>query len=1169
MLRPPLNLLYAKSMNKSFLKVLFTFLAASATIGSAHADVLLTEDFNYPAGALYNQGGWMRFGTKTEAPLQLSDKALSYEGYAQASGKAVTIAGNNNGYDESLYRTLAGVDGNVGYSDGAVYFSLLLKAEEVSKNLYFYSLLGGVATAPADGKSGGSDIVRVFVAPGDNVGMFKIGMSKNAAAPAFKTQDIELNKTYLIVGKYEFVDGATNDIFSMWVNPTTAEESVPDMVQSDKADVNQTRGFVAVELRQASSSVNVAPKLLVDQLRVATTWAELFGGEGGGEEPEQPEQPGDAAITVSAPGIDFEYTIQGAPVEKTLTVSGTGLTGDITASVSSSDFKLSTNTIAKADAEAGATITVTYTAAKAGAATGTVTFKTAGAEDVVVSLKGEAQKVTTLAMSTAIINQTADDGELYRYTQKATVTYVDAAKSRVYAQDIVGGLCIDFSYMDGVPLAVGDVFNSVLCYITKEQGVPYLLAIDNVAKTGSGTKSPTEVSAASLLQDPESYIHRLVTLTDDVLFEGVNEGDTFKASAVRGTSGEKAVTVLPFAGSDIIGTAIPQRAAVTGISRSLSIASLSPRGAADVVSKDETAEEAFEVTYENILADKPGEVGVAKDFARCIVNATALTAPVEVYLTGANRAMFDIDVTEIPAGTGTTVVTISYKPTAIGKHTGRINFESAANPLLNTGNNFTAIAIDHATPPVVSVDAEGLTAFAAALGQTQEQAIVVTTANLPDYGTARIVEPSGAFRISSTSLLRDGANRITITFAPRTEGTFTDVIEFTAPYGNTERITVSGTSGGDIPVVSEGDTPFVLDTTDPRTYLVEDFETETANNKPLHIDGWKNFALEGTRAWWSYATDEGTNKAAKVTAYDLTVAPDKGTPCLMTLVSPALDFKNTEHRLLTFRIMGQYMYDGMSDALNVLYVTYDGTQMYGEVLVSAPAASDYNDEWQEYVVDLEGLDLEDVFFVGFNFDSTRGRDNSTVYYVDDVTWGRDDVLFIRPSQTLHEYTVKTGVPVTNTYSVTGLNLTAPIKLHMVGSHAANFTLSTEELPAEGGSFDVTFNTDADGLHTGFVEMKSEGAPVSYIDIYATADADYSGVGSVAAASGLKLELAGRILTARGADAVRTIEVYTADGALVAKVEGAPVLDLGALPAGLYVARATTATTAASVKIALK
>lgn len=1161
-------------MNKSFLKVLFTFLAASATIGSAHAEVLLNEDFNYPEAGLRGQGGWIRYGTWSEAPVQLNSKALSYTGYAAASGKSVALAGNSNASDERVAHLFELDENNNGILSGDVYVAALINVEQAANNVYFMSFISGNYNAPADGVNFGTEIGRLFICEGDEAGTFKLGMSKNSANATNTSGNLALNTTHLVVMKYSFVDGTTNDPLSVWVNPSDFEkEGAADMVQTNTADISATRGMRAISLRQGgASSTNppkLAPKLLVDQLRVATTWAELFGGEGGGEEPEQPEQPGDAAITVSAPGIDFEYTIQGAPVEKTLTVSGTGLTGDITASVSSSDFKLSTNTIAKADAEAGATISVTYTAAKAGAATGTVTFKTAGAEDVVVSLKGEAQKVTTLAMSTAIINQTADDGELYRYTQKATVTYVDAAKSRVYAQDIVGGLCIDFSYMDGVPLAVGDVFNNVLCYITKEQGVPYLLAIDNVAKTGSGTKSPTEVSAASLLQDPESYIHRLVTLTDDVLFEGVNEGDTFKASAVRGTSGEKAVTVLPFAGSDIIGTAIPQRAAVTGISRSLSIASLSPRGAADVVSKDETAEEAFEVTYENILADKPGEVGVAKDFARCIVNATALTAPVEVYLTGANRAMFDIDVTEIPAGTGTTVVTISYKPTAIGKHTGRINFESAANPLLNTGNNFTAIAIDPATPPVVSVDAEGLTAFAAAVGQTQEQAVVVTTANLPDYGTARIVEPSGAFRISSTSLLRDGANRITITFAPRTEGTFTDVIEFTAPYGNTERITVSGTSGGDIPVVPEGDTPFVLDTTDPRTYLVEDFETETANNKPLHIDGWKNFALEGTRAWWSYATDEGTNKAAKVTAYDLTVAPDKGTPCRMTLVSPALDFKNTEHRLLTFRIMGQYMYDGMSDALNVLYVTYDGTQMYGEVLVSAPAASDYNNEWQEYVVDLEGLDLEDVFFVGFNFDSTRGRDNSTVYYVDDVTWGRDDVLFIRPSQTLHEYTVKTGVPVTNTYSVTGLNLTAPIKLHMVGSHAANFTLSTEELPAEGGSFDVTFNTDADGLHTGFVEMKSEGAPVSYIDIYATADADYSGVGSVAAASGLKLELAGRILTARGADAVRTIEVYTVDGALVAKAEGAPVLDLGALPAGLYVARATTATTAASVKIALK
>ncbi|MDE6612903.1 MAG: choice-of-anchor D domain-containing protein, partial [Muribaculaceae bacterium] len=799
-------------MKKSFLKVIFTFLAASAGIGTAHAEVLLNEDFSYPGDELRGQGGWIRYTNKSEAPIQLSTKALSYKGYAEATGKSAALAGNSNSYDERVAHLFTLDEENNGITSGEVYLSALINVEEASGgHVYFLSFINGNYKAPADGESFGSELGRVFICPGSEVGTFKLGMSKNGANSTNTSSDLLLNKTHLIVLKYTFVDGTTNDIFSVWVDPADlSEESAAQMTQTNTADIG-TRGMRGVALLQCGTSLKQAPKLLVDQLRVATSWAELFGGEGGGEEPEQPEQPGDAAITVSSPGIDFGYTVQGTPVEKSITVSGTGLTGDITASVSSSDFKLSSSTIAKDEAASGATVTVTYSASKAGTATGTITFSTAGAEDVTVSLKGEAQKVTTLAMSTAIINQPADNGELYRYTQKATVTYVDAAKSRVYAQDIVGGLCVDFSYMDGVPLAVGDVFNNVLCYITKEQGVPYLLAIDNVTKTGTGSKSPTEVSAAALLQDPESYIHRLVTLSDDVLFEGVSEGDTFKASAVRGTSGENPVTVLPFAGTDLIGTAIPQRAAVTGISRSLSIASIGPRGAADVVSRGETAEEALEVTYENILADNPGEVGAAKDFARCIVNATALTAPVEVYLTGANRTMFDIDVTTIPAGTGTTVVTISYKPTAIGKHTGRINFESAANPLLNTGSNFTAMAIDPATPPTVSTDASELTPFAAAVGQTQEQSIVVKTSCLPDYGSARIIEPTGAFRISSTSLLRDGDNRVTITFAPRTEGTFTDVIEISAPFGNTDTVTVTGTSGGDIPVTPEGDSPFVLD----------------------------------------------------------------------------------------------------------------------------------------------------------------------------------------------------------------------------------------------------------------------------------------------------------------------------------------------------------------------
>ena len=181
--------------------------------------------------------------------------------------------------------------------------------------------------------------------------------------------------------------------------------------------------------------------------------------------------------------------------------------------------------------------------------------------------------------------------------------------------------------------------------------------------------------------------------------------------------------------------------------------------------------------------------------------------------------------------------------------------------------------------------------------------------------------------------------------------------------------------------------------------------------------------------------------------------------------------------------------------------------------------------------------------------------------------------FIRPSQTLHEFTVAPNTPVTFNYSCTGLNLTDPIKLKMVGSHAANFTLSHEELPASGGDFSVTFNTTEEGLHTGFVEMTSGSAPKSYIDIYATADKE-SGEGAVTTGDDtLMLSLVGTTLTARAVDstdAVVLIEVYSADGTLAASAANVPVLSVAALEAGIYVARATSLSgKTATAKVAVK
>lgn len=1147
-------------MNRTTLWPVIIGLAAGIMAApSARAELLLTENFDYPAGNLYGQGEWMSQGTNNvNNPIQLVEPALTYPGYIDTpTGLSAEVAGEDlaNQRCVKLFRE----NGN-GITSGPVYISFLANVKSADDKVYFFSLMGGQKKGLVDGACGTNDIGRLF-AYSEN-GQTYLGISKNAAAPS-ASYEINLNTTYLVVCKYNVIDGTGNDTWEVWVNPSMDAEGESD-IQGDakKADASATYGVLAVQLRQGSTASAVAPDVLVDGIRVATTWAELFG-----DQPVTPPDPpvGDAAITVNPSEVDFGYTLQGIPAPGSVTVKGTGLTEAVAVSVTG-DFEAGVASISADDAAAGYTLNLTYKATQAGDATGSLTLSSAGAEDVTVALKGNASDVNTIPMASQIVNLPASEETMYRYTGKATVTYVDGTK--VYAQDMTGALCLDFAYLEATDLVVGDIVTDVLCTVSKTMNVPYLMVLNPaVTKTGTGSKSPLEVSAAEILSQPEMYIHRLVTLSDDVVFDAVDEGATFSANR-RGTSGETAVTVMPFAGTDLATTAVPAQAKVTGIVRSMSIVSISPRSSADIVVPEE--DPALDVAVEKLFeADEFGMVGQPKPFGRFTVTTTALKSPVQVYLTGANRDQFSIDVEEIPAGTGTTVVTLTYAPTAIGKHTCRINFD--AIPVeLSTGAQFTAMAIDPDNLPSVTVDASALTDFVAAVGSTHEQTVEVITANAPDFGSARIVDASGNFRINSTTLLKSGTTRIVITYVPREEGEHSDNIEFSVPGGDAFMLHVSGsTDGGDKPQPKEGD-DFPLDQGTPLALMTEDFESAAERNKPLALaNGWKNIAVEGTRAWWGYNEEDG-NHVAKVTAYDMLVPAGSENPCQMLLATPALDYKNAASRFFTFRVMGDLLVEGQTDRLEVCYMDMAEEELYIEpVALSLPATADFNKEWQDLVLDLEGLDLADTFYIGFRFTSNRGRDNSAVYYIDDVSWGRSDVAFIRPAERLHEMTVSPSADYVMNFSAKGINLTEPIALKMVGSHAANFTLSTESLPKEGGEFAVTFNSDVEELHTGFVEMKSAGAPVSYIDMYITPDGSL-GIENVAqSARALDYTLDGRTLHILSTDGPARVALYDSLGKTVASAAEATSLDLGHLRPGVYVLSASTSARSISAKIVIK
>lgn len=480
------------------------------------------------------------------------------------------------------------------------------------------------------------------------------------------------------------------------------------------------------------------------------------------------------------------------------------------------------------------------------------------------------------------------------------------------------------------------------------------------------------------------------------------------------------------------------------------------------------------VTYDGT----PVAIGEQVAYGSYTVEYANLENPVSVYLTGANSEHFGVSIASIPAGSGTATVTLTYNPLSAGKHTARINFESSVSTL-NTGFAANAIAWNPATPPTISVNDEGLGTFECKAGSSAPQTITVTTANLIDYGSAKVTgSANGAFVINNATLLKNGDTQITITFKPLAEGNYTDEIVFSALKADSKSITVSGVATADDVAGKEGD-QLPLDDSNPLRSYVHNFDGVT-KNQPLSLAGWKNLAQVGTRAWWGYTWDNG-NSAAKVTPYDSKA--ETSTPCVMTLVSPALDFKNTANPVLTFDLMGTLMREGMDDVLQVCYIEKDGDGMYVEPIqgLNIPCAADQNGEWVPYTIDLKGLDLADTFFIGFRFNSNRGTESTTSYFVDNFTWGQTNVPLIRTSVRELVFPATIGQQATSPeIGVEGMALTAPISLSLYGADKDKFTLSATSLPAEGGKFTLDFIHSEEGTYAVEVDLESDGAPVTAV-----------------------------------------------------------------------------------------
>ncbi|MBI5215029.1 MAG: T9SS type A sorting domain-containing protein [Ignavibacteriae bacterium] len=259
-----------------FTRLFVVAVVAILTMGTmAQGQLLTNENFDYSTGQLTNVNGggnvsggnWVSY-SGTTLPLQVTSGSLTFTGYASSGvgNKVVTQPGSA----EDAYRQFTT------QTTGTVYFGFLLNVTSTTGMVANTSTTGDYSFALTPSNSTSALNARVSVRVGSVAGTYNLGLraSSSNTTSTFKSTDYATGVTHLIVVSYQIVDGATNDIVKMWIDPAIGgSESTSDLSQTagiDLADVAR------MAIRQGTNSVNSE----VDGIRIGTTWESVTGATG-------------------------------------------------------------------------------------------------------------------------------------------------------------------------------------------------------------------------------------------------------------------------------------------------------------------------------------------------------------------------------------------------------------------------------------------------------------------------------------------------------------------------------------------------------------------------------------------------------------------------------------------------------------------------------------------------------------------------------------------------------------------------------------------------------------------------------------------------------------------------------------------------------------------------
>ena len=215
------------------------------------------EDFNFPNNENLTVHGWAGHSGQGTQPQTVTTPGLTFTNYLSSGiGNAALL--DNTG--EDTHRLFAPV------TAGSVYMSFMVKVDAAPVGYFIHYSVNPHNTFDFRG--------RVWVEASNSNLAFKLSYaSSDTLATPF---DYLLGETYLCVVKYEVVDGALNDIVSLYVfsgtNPLPGTEpGSPTVGPITNATASADVIPGSVSLRQYNATQNIT----VDGIRVTTNWSEI------------------------------------------------------------------------------------------------------------------------------------------------------------------------------------------------------------------------------------------------------------------------------------------------------------------------------------------------------------------------------------------------------------------------------------------------------------------------------------------------------------------------------------------------------------------------------------------------------------------------------------------------------------------------------------------------------------------------------------------------------------------------------------------------------------------------------------------------------------------------------------------------------------------------------